>query len=110
MLACGMASSTVAMTCTYPLNLIRTRLQMTGVSQVMTTRVPKGEAYTLLRGHIWRGDTGALGMVRIILEEQGFRGLYRGFTANILKVVPATSISYTTYGYLTSRLLSDANV
>mmetsp|Transcript_28963 Transcript_28963/g.73214 ORF Transcript_28963/g.73214 Transcript_28963/m.73214 type:complete len:740 (-) Transcript_28963:288-2507(-) len=96
MLSCGMISSTTAMTVTYPLNLVRTRMQMSGLKEVFTERVARGEHYTRLE----RIPDTAVGVFRHIVAESGPRGLYRGFFANLLKVAPATSVSYTVYGYL----------
>lgn len=40
-----------------------------------------------------------VGMFRTIMKKEGPRGLYRGITANIMKVAPAVSISYVVYEY-----------
>ena len=61
MLGCGMLSSTIAMTATYPLNLIRTRLQMTGEDEIMVTRVARGEHHA---ANPFAGSTGALGILQ----------------------------------------------
>ena len=81
LLGCGMASSTVAMLCTYPLNLVRTRLQASGMPGAPTCR---GPVECLSR----------------ILQEEGASGLYRGVVPNLAKVLPATSISYAVYDLL----------
>lgn len=39
------------------------------------------------------------GMFRSIYAKEGPKGLYRGITANIMKVAPAVSISYVVYEY-----------
>lgn len=83
LLGCGMASSTAAMLCTYPLNLVRTRLQTSGM--------PGAPSYL-----------GALDCFRQILKEEGARGLYRGVVPNLAKVLPATSISYAVYDVLSA--------
>nr|XP_018917803.1 PREDICTED: calcium-binding mitochondrial carrier protein SCaMC-1-B [Bemisia tabaci] len=80
LLACGTASSTCGQVCSYPLALVRTRLQ----AQVVTN-VGSCEQYTMT------------GLLRTILQEEGFAGLYRGITPNFLKVAPAVSISYVVY-------------
>ena len=104
MLSCGMISSTVAMVATYPLNLIRTRLQMSGVQEIFTEfiRTKKGETYTPNK---FASSGGAIEMVNGIIREDGIKGLYRGMAANMMKVVPATSISYYVYGYLTDKFV-----
>lgn len=87
LLGCGSASSTLGQMCSYPLALVRTRLQ----AQVIHTSM----------------DATAIsmtGLFRRIVETEGFFGLYRGITPNFIKVMPAVSISYVVYEY-SSRLL-----
>ena len=79
---CGMLSSTVAMLCTYPINLVRTRLQLNGMEG-------RKELYS-----------GPLDVVRQALRAGGPRALYQGLVPNLLKVLPATSISYAVYDQL----------
>jgi solute carrier family 25 phosphate transporter 23/24/25/41 len=80
---CGMASSTAAMLCTYPLNLVRTRLQASGMPGVPSYAGPV-ECFAR------------------ILKEEGASGLYRGVVPNLAKVLPATSISYAVYDLLSA--------
>eukprot|EP00756_Hemistasia_phaeocysticola_P058222 Hpha_TRINITY_DN34849_c0_g1::TRINITY_DN34849_c0_g1_i1::g.167809::m.167809/K14684/SLC25A23S; solute carrier family 25 (mitochondrial phosphate transporter), member 23/24/25/41 len=79
LLATGMCSSSVAMLCTYPLNLVRTLLQAQGLPDM-----PKYDS--------------SMDIVREAFRARGFFGLYRGLVPNMVKVLPATSISYTVYG------------
>ncbi|POS81845.1 hypothetical protein EPUL_005574, partial [Erysiphe pulchra] len=58
----------------YPLNLLRTRLQSQGTA-----------------GHP-RTYTGIMDVTRQTLKHEGPRGLFKGLTPNLLKVVPAVSI------------------
>jgi solute carrier family 25 phosphate transporter 23/24/25/41 len=58
----------------YPLNLLRTRLQSQGTA-----------------GHP-RTYTGIMDVTRQTLKHEGWRGLFKGLTPNLLKVVPAVSI------------------
>ncbi|XP_023025902.1 short Calcium-binding Mitochondrial Carrier isoform X4 [Leptinotarsa decemlineata] len=87
LLACGSASSTLGQMCSYPLALIRTRLQ----AQVVHPSIDPSSATMT-------------GVFRTIIEKEGFFGLYRGITPNFIKVMPAVSISYVVYEY-SSRLL-----
>ncbi|XP_018573454.1 calcium-binding mitochondrial carrier protein SCaMC-2 isoform X1 [Anoplophora glabripennis] len=87
LLACGSASSTMGQMCSYPLALIRTRLQAQVIHPAMD---PATVTMT--------------GVFRTIIEKEGFLGLYRGITPNFIKVMPAVSISYVVYEY-SSRLL-----
>ncbi|PNF40992.1 Calcium-binding mitochondrial carrier protein SCaMC-2 [Cryptotermes secundus] len=81
LLACGTVSSTCGQVCSYPLALVRTRLQ----AQVVTNVGQPQEMY------------GMMGVIRNIIQRDGPLGLYRGITPNFLKVAPAVSISYVVY-------------
>uniref|UniRef100_A0A8C4ETK6 EF-hand domain-containing protein n=1 Tax=Dicentrarchus labrax TaxID=13489 RepID=A0A8C4ETK6_DICLA len=85
LLACGTVSSTCGQLASYPLALIRTRMQAqaaTESSQQMTMT----------------------GLFRQILQTEGPTGLYRGLAPNFLKVIPAVSISYVVYERLKTQL------
>ncbi|XP_066590260.1 calcium-binding mitochondrial carrier protein SCaMC-2 isoform X3 [Prorops nasuta] len=84
LLLCGTASSTAGQVCSYPLALVRTRLQ----AQVC----PEKDPNTML------------GVFKDILHKEGFFGLYRGLTPNFLKVAPAVSISYVVYEHFRRAL------
>ena len=75
----GALSGAVGASSVYPLNLLRTRLQSQGTAIHPPT-------YT----GIWDVT------VRTVKGE-GVRGLFKGITPNLLKVVPAVSITYVVY-------------
>ncbi|XP_068615491.1 mitochondrial adenyl nucleotide antiporter SLC25A23-like, partial [Brachionichthys hirsutus] len=78
LLGCGTISSTCGQLASYPLALIRTRMQ----AQALTEGKPK---LTMV------------GQFKYIISHEGVAGLYRGITPNFLKVIPAVSISYVVY-------------
>ncbi len=75
----GATSGAFGATVVYPLNVLRTRLQTQGTVMHPAT-------YT----GIW--DVG-----RQTLKNEGFRGMYKGLTPNLLKVAPALSITWIVY-------------
>lgn len=75
LLGCGTISSSCGQMASYPLALVRTRLQ-----------AQEGKP-----------DSGMVGLFRNILHQEGVTGLYRGITPNFLKVAPAVSVSYIVY-------------
>ncbi|XP_078040602.1 short Calcium-binding Mitochondrial Carrier isoform X3 [Augochlora pura] len=77
LLLCGTASSTAGQVCSYPLALVRTRLQ----ADISPDKSPNT----------------MVGVFKDIIRKEGVRGLYRGLTPNFLKVAPAVSISYIVY-------------
>lgn len=78
LVACAVISSTCGQLVSYPLSLVRTRLQAHAV-------VIDGASESVT--HI----------LKTIVNTDGTRGLYRGLLANLLKVAPAVSISYLVY-------------
>ncbi|XP_032107977.1 calcium-binding mitochondrial carrier protein SCaMC-3 isoform X5 [Sapajus apella] len=78
LLACGTISSTCGQIASYPLALVRTRMQ----AQASIEGGPQLSMLALLRH---------------ILSQEGMRGLYRGIAPNFMKVIPAVSISYVVY-------------
>ncbi|KAG9269968.1 calcium-binding mitochondrial carrier protein SCaMC-2-A [Astyanax mexicanus] len=85
LLACGTISSTCGQLASYPLALVRTRMQaqatVDGSSQVSMS-----------------------GLFKQIMKTEGPTGLYRGMTPNFMKVIPAVSISYVVYEHIKSTL------
>ncbi|XP_051242885.1 calcium-binding mitochondrial carrier protein SCaMC-3-like isoform X3 [Dicentrarchus labrax] len=81
LLGCGTISSTCGQLASYPLALIRTRMQ----AQATTEGIPK---LTMV------------GQFKYIISHEGVPGLYRGITPNFLKVIPAVSISYVVYEHM----------
>jgi len=79
MLGCGALSSSLAQLATYPLALAKTRLQASGMPG-FTTRY-----------------TGLIGCLADTIQNDGFKGLYRGIVPNLLKAVPSISISYVVF-------------
>ncbi|XP_055965523.1 mitochondrial adenyl nucleotide antiporter SLC25A23 isoform X1 [Sorex fumeus] len=78
LLACGTVSSTCGQIASYPLALVRTRMQ----AQASIEGAPQSSM---------------LGLLRHIVAQEGVRGLYRGIAPNFMKVIPAVSISYVVY-------------
>ena len=70
----GGFSGAIGASAVYPINLLRTRLQSQG-----TTQHP-------------RTYTGVMDVTRQTIRGEGVRGLFKGLTPNLIKVVPAVSI------------------
>ncbi|KAK4989557.1 hypothetical protein LTR50_003164 [Elasticomyces elasticus] len=77
--AIGGTSGAIGASLVYPANLLRTRLQTQGT-------VVHQRRYSGLRD-VWRQTT----------KNEGYRGLFKGLTPNLVKVVPAVAISYVVY-------------
>lgn len=77
--AIGACSGAIGATAVYPLNLLRTRLQTQG-----TAIHP-------------RTYTGMIDVTLKTVKGEGVQGLFKGVTPNLLKVMPAVSITYIVY-------------
>ncbi|XP_068130223.1 mitochondrial adenyl nucleotide antiporter SLC25A23-like isoform X2 [Hyperolius riggenbachi] len=78
LLACGTVSSTCGQIASYPLALVRTRMQ----------------AQATIQGS---PQLSMVALFRYIVAREGVLGLYRGIAPNFMKVIPAVSISYVVY-------------
>ncbi|XP_044531849.1 calcium-binding mitochondrial carrier protein SCaMC-1 [Gracilinanus agilis] len=85
LLACGTLSSTCGQLASYPLSLIRTRMQ----AQAMVEDAPQLNMIDLFKK---------------IVTKEGIFGLYRGILPNFMKVLPAVSISYVVYEKMKQNL------
>nr|XP_043637344.1 calcium-dependent mitochondrial ATP-magnesium/phosphate carrier protein 2-like [Erigeron canadensis] len=77
-LGCGTVSGALGATCVYPLQVVRTRMQ----------------------AHQAEGSTAYKGMTDVFMRtyrNEGVRGFYKGIFPNLLKVIPAASITYMVY-------------
>ncbi|XP_028257835.1 calcium-binding mitochondrial carrier protein SCaMC-1 [Parambassis ranga] len=89
LVGCGAVSSTCGQLASYPLALIRTRMQ----AQASVKGTPK---------------LSMLALIHNIVTKEGVAGLYRGISPNLLKVIPAVSVSYVVYEY--TRILLGVDI
>lgn len=75
----GATSGAIGATVVYPLNVVRTRLQTQGTVMHRATY------------------TGIWDVTQKTIQKEGYRGLYKGLTPNLLKVAPALSITWVVY-------------
>lgn len=75
----GAFSGALGASVVYPINLLRTRLQSQG---------------TAIHPPVY---TGVWDVAMKTIKGEGLKGLFKGITPNLLKVVPAVSITYVVY-------------
>lgn len=75
----GATSGAFGASVVYPLNVVRTRLQTQGTVMHPPTY------------------TGIWDVTQKTIQREGYRGLYKGLTPNLLKVAPALSITWVVY-------------
>ncbi|XP_074507176.1 mitochondrial adenyl nucleotide antiporter SLC25A24-like isoform X1 [Sebastes fasciatus] len=85
LVACGTISSTCGQLASYPLALVRTRMQ--AQASLDATDQPSMSS-----------------LMKKVVTKEGFFGLYRGILPNFMKVIPAVSISYVVYEYMKTGL------
>ena len=104
-------SKVVAVCSTYPLEVIRTRLQ-TQASAPNPTRSWSARAiqagHFCTRVHAQPRYTGVLGSFKTILEHEGYRGFYKGLGASLFRTVPASALTILSYEALSQCLASMA--
>nr|XP_043633927.1 mitochondrial substrate carrier family protein B-like [Erigeron canadensis] len=88
-LACGSLSGIASSTVSFPLDLVRRRMQLEGAGG---------------RARVYK--TGVFGTFKHILQAEGLRGLYRGILPEYYKVVPSIGIVFMTYEKL-KQVLSE---
>ncbi|KAJ4979993.1 hypothetical protein NE237_010773 [Protea cynaroides] len=76
-LSCGSLSGIASSTVTFPLDLVRRRMQLEGAA-----------------GHARVYKTGLFGTFKHIIRTEGLRGIYRGILPEYYKVVPSLPPSY----------------
>ncbi|KAL3135340.1 hypothetical protein ABBQ32_007532 [Trebouxia sp. C0010 RCD-2024] len=98
MLTFGACSGLVAQTLTYPLDVVRRRMQVQGLKlpPAQQQAALKAQGTTVLRS-TWHG-------LVTIGTQQGVKALFAGLTINYMKVVPSTAIGFTLYDTMKSYL------
>jgi solute carrier family 25 protein 16 len=92
-LACGAIAGALGQTVAYPLDVVRRRMQTAGYSDGMRPLTARA----------------TLPAITEIIKHEGWRALFKGLSINYYKVVPAVSISFTTYEYMLTTLNKNWN-
>ncbi|KAK4042597.1 mitochondrial carrier domain-containing protein [Parachaetomium inaequale] len=87
-LAAGAISGAVAQTCTYPFDVLRRRFQINTMSGM---------------GYQYKSLADA---VRVIITNEGIKGLYKGIIPNLLKVAPSMASSWLSFELCRDFLVS----
>ncbi|KAA1475154.1 mitochondrial carrier [Dentipellis sp. KUC8613] len=88
-LACGALAGSISQTLTYPFDVVRRKMQVVGMKS----------------GDLGPKYSGAIDAVRVIIRNEGLRGMYRGLWPNLLKVAPSIATSFFTYELVKEFLL-----
>eukprot|EP00871_Galdieria_phlegrea_P005777 jgi/Galph1/687/GphlegSOOS_G5432.1 len=93
-LFCGACAGLVGQTFTFPLDVIRRRMQTIAMFQYSMS--PEKAAAYLPKHGVGR----IIPTLVHIIRHEGFLGMYKGLSVNYLKAAPAIAISFTTYDTL----------
>jgi solute carrier family 25 phosphate transporter 23/24/25/41 len=85
-LLCGAASGTLSTLVTFPFDTIRRRMQ------IQNLHVEEGKRLNGFQE------------IKLLLKREGHRGLYRGLTPELLKVIPMVGTMFTVYEFLKQQL------
>ncbi|OXB76968.1 UNVERIFIED_CONTAM: hypothetical protein H355_014790 [Colinus virginianus] len=97
-LVCGSCAGIISKTLTYPLDLIKKRLQVGGFEHA---RAAFGQV------RIYRG---LLDCIRQIMREEGLGGFFKGLSPSLLKAAVSTGLIFFTYELFCSLLCALKNV
>lgn len=86
-LSCGALAGSISQTLTYPFDVLRRKMQVTGMKDTSVKY------------------NGALHALSSIVRAEGLAGLYRGLWPNLLKVAPSIATSFFTYELVKEFLL-----
>lgn len=79
-LSCGATAGAISQTLTYPLDVLRRKMQVTGMKDKVDFEYKN-----------------SFDAVKTIVAKEGWRGMYKGLTVNLLKVSPSMAISFVSY-------------
>ncbi|KIW07527.1 hypothetical protein, variant [Verruconis gallopava] len=81
----GIAASVLSKTAVYPLDTVRKRLQVQGPSRqrYVHANIPE--------------YSGVMGTLKLILQREGIRGMYRGLTVALVKAAPTSAVTIWTF-------------
>jgi len=89
-LLCGAASGTLSTLVTFPFDTVRRRMQIQNLHVEESQRLS------------------GFGQIQSMIQKEGFKGMYRGLTPEILKVVPMVGTMFTVYEFLKVQLNVDS--
>ena len=94
---CGAVSGLFAQTVTYPLEITRRRMQTIGIVPTSGKDAAVHELGVKDTPHVQQRPANMVTTLRLLYQEQGLRGMFKGVSMNWMKGPVAFSISFTTF-------------
>ncbi|KAI7903178.1 mitochondrial carrier domain-containing protein [Cokeromyces recurvatus] len=105
-LIAGALAGTVSVVCTYPLDLVRTRLSIQSANSLSLNHINDISSSSSPPPVVKKKLPGIVPTIKTIyLTEGGFRGLYRGLWPTILGVAPYVALNFQCYEVLKDYLI-----
>lgn len=104
---CGAISGLVAQTISYPLEVTRRRMQTIGIVPTHGGDSAINELGAKDTGRHLDRPASMINTMRLLFQEQGIRGMFKGVTMNWMKGPLAFSISFTTFDIAQSFLATE---
>ncbi|ETV65806.1 hypothetical protein H257_17546 [Aphanomyces astaci] len=98
-LSCGALSGISSSIVTFPVDVVRRRMQISGLHHGSGKETAAEAA---------QATATAWGIAKELYQQQGVRGFYRGLTPELLKVIPMVGITFGTFDMLKQSLHIDA--
>ena len=89
-MGCSMAAGALAQTVVYPLDVIRRRVQMGGMSAAAAAAAEAAKTNERVAADVWW-----LASLRNVFAQEGMRGAFAGITPTYAKVIPSVMITKT---------------
>eukprot|EP00924_Labyrinthula_sp_SR-Ha-C_P016810 snap_masked-scaffold_6-processed-gene-15.57-mRNA-1 protein AED:0.02 eAED:0.02 QI:0/-1/0/1/-1/1/1/0/366 len=93
----GASAGWLAQTITYPLDVVRRRMQTEGADVADLSKCR----------HMQRRYTGILSTLKLVFFEEGYRGLFKGVSLNWIKGPIALGISFSTFDFLKTNIMTN---
>lgn len=108
-LVCGALAGAAAQTVSYPLDVVRRRMQLaqqveTAPSPLQSQPAGGGTSTTAITEPVRTQPPGSIAILRHMMRTEGWRGCFAGLSINYLRVAPMVGVSFTMHELLRERL------